>query len=144
MTANEEHIGLLIRKLSVVLDRASNKNVGKVGITRAQVHVLAELSDAQKQTLSFSQLKDRLDVTQPGAWGLVNRLEAKGMVRTRTDPNDARAKLVTITDAGRKAFAGARTYMDDLESMLTAGIDQEDVAFVRACLQRMYANCDGC
>jgi DNA-binding MarR family transcriptional regulator len=40
-------------------------------------------------------------VTQPAMTGLVNRLEAEGMVTRRTDPQDARAALVELTDAGR-------------------------------------------
>jgi DNA-binding MarR family transcriptional regulator len=39
-------------------------------------------------------------VTQPAMTGLVNRLEGEGMVTRRPDPQDARAALVTLTDAG--------------------------------------------
>lgn len=46
-------------------------------------------------------------VTQPAMTGLVNRLEGEGLVARSADPTDARAALVTLTDAGR-AFVAAR------------------------------------
>jgi DNA-binding MarR family transcriptional regulator len=46
-------------------------------------------------------------VTQPAMTGLVNRLEADGLVARSADPTDARAALVTLTGAGR-AFVEAR------------------------------------
>jgi DNA-binding MarR family transcriptional regulator len=40
-------------------------------------------------------------VTQPAMTGLINRLEVERLVRREPDPRDARAALVTLTDAGR-------------------------------------------
>ena len=48
-----------------------------------------------------SELARLEGVTQPAMTGLVNRLEAEGMVTRRADPQDARAALVELTDAGR-------------------------------------------
>jgi DNA-binding MarR family transcriptional regulator len=60
-------------------------------------------------------------VTQPAMTGLVNRLEADGLVRRGPDPTDARAALVAITDPGR-AFVEARRA--DRVRVLTERLDR--------------------
>jgi DNA-binding MarR family transcriptional regulator len=55
----------------------------------------------------ISDLARHEGVTQPAMTGLVNRLEAEGLVRRSADPTDARAALVALTEAGR-GFVEAR------------------------------------
>lgn len=53
-------------------------------------------------------------VGQPAMTGLVQRLEAAGLVTRAGDPSDRRATLVAITDAGRTALADRRRSQDAL------------------------------
>jgi DNA-binding MarR family transcriptional regulator len=47
-------------------------------------------------------------VTQPAMTQLVTRLEKEGLARRGSDPEDGRAVVVSITDAGREAVARRR------------------------------------
>ncbi|WP_030440598.1 MarR family winged helix-turn-helix transcriptional regulator [Actinoplanes subtropicus] len=47
-------------------------------------------------------------VSQPAMTQLVTRLEKEGLARRGSDPEDGRAVVVTITDAGREAVARRR------------------------------------
>lgn len=49
----------------------------------------------------LSELAHQLLVSAPVASRTVDSLEADGMVQRRTDPDDARAFLISITDRGR-------------------------------------------
>jgi DNA-binding MarR family transcriptional regulator len=72
--------------------------------------VTSRLTLARLQADGPARISDlaRLEgVTQPAMTGLVNRLEAEGMVTRTADPTDARAALVALTDSGR-AFVETR------------------------------------
>jgi DNA-binding MarR family transcriptional regulator len=57
-------------------------------------------------------LAEREGVSQPAMTGLVQRLEASGLVRRDEDPADGRVSLISITDAGRDALRARRAEQD--------------------------------
>ncbi|HST63754.1 MAG TPA: MarR family transcriptional regulator [Mycobacteriales bacterium] len=72
--------------------------------------VTSRLTLARLQADGPARISDlaRLEgVTQPAMTGLVNRLEAEGLVTRSADPTDARAALVALTGTGR-AFVESR------------------------------------
>ena len=73
---------------------------------RALWRALAQLEDLGPTRVSDLAAADR--VSQPTATTLVQKLVGRGWVERCTDPMDARAVLVTITDAGREALAETR------------------------------------
>ncbi len=144
MDTREQHVGMQVKRVADLLVRISNESMDHTGLTRSQVLVLFELDCTENKTLSSSQLKERLDVAQPTTWGLVNRLEAKGMVRTFIDPTDARAKLISMTEEGQRAYAMARVRMMDTEAMLLEGLDEAEVDQLKSYLSHLYENCNRC
>ncbi|MBW0105545.1 MarR family winged helix-turn-helix transcriptional regulator [Pseudonocardia sp. KRD291] len=50
----------------------------------------------------ITELADAEHVSQPGMTGLIGRLAAAGLVERSRDPDDGRATLVAVTDAGRE------------------------------------------
>ncbi len=52
---------------------------------------------------SPGQLARNFQITKGAMTNTLQRLEAQGYIHVSPDPEDARAKLVDITDAGRKA-----------------------------------------
>lgn len=143
MVDNKRYVGMLLKELADALERKSNQFATQEdGLTSSQVRVLLMLNRTDGHTLSFSKLKERLNIAQPTVWGLVKRLEAKGVVTTHDNPNDARARLVTMTDVGQKAFETARKHMQQLESSLTNGFDEQELEQLKNHLERLIDNCN--
>jgi DNA-binding MarR family transcriptional regulator len=70
----------------------------------------------------------------------LDQLQAEGMIRRETDPEDSRATRVFITDAGRAVFADLWPHMHDAQERMFRDIpDSERQAFV-ATLQKMLLN----
>ena len=78
--------------------------LGAIGLSLAKLAALKALSDAG-EPLPLTQLADRLSCVKSNITQLVDRLEADGFVQRQADPNDRRARLATLTAAGRKASA---------------------------------------
>lgn len=77
------------------------------GLTPARMHVLCLLAGAA-EPLIMRQLTQALGTTARAVTGLVDGLEADGLVRREPHPSDRRATLVALTDAGRGLVGGSR------------------------------------
>ena len=109
--ANAFHLcaALLTRHL------ASNSS----GLSLSARAVLATLADDGPTRLTG--LATAGGITQPAMTQLVGRLEREGLVVRLFDPDDGRATLVDITDAGRALRAQLRqTRRDNLAELLEA------------------------
>lgn len=67
------------------------------------LHVLTILEAAG--SLPMGKLADALDVSVASATGIVDRMEQRGLVERRHDPDDRRLVLVHPTEAGLKVFS---------------------------------------
>jgi DNA-binding MarR family transcriptional regulator len=90
----------------------------------------------------ISDLARAEGVTQPAMTGLVNRLEAEGLVERDPDPRDARAALVGLTEAGRlfideRRAERGRLLAAQLERLSPA--DQQALLAARPALDRLAA-----
>lgn len=85
------------QRLGRVLDAA--------GLTLAQFDVLANLGMGEGVTQQ--ELADKLLVTKGNVVGLLDRMEAAGLVERRIDPADRRANRIHLTRAGRRALREA-------------------------------------
>ena len=102
----------LIRTLGL-LKRVMEPYFAQHGISGAQWGVLRSLSRAQEEEgaatgVRLTDLSDRLLVRPPSVTGAVDRLERMGLVSREASPTDQRAKLVSLTPAGRQLVARAR------------------------------------
>lgn len=75
------------------------------GLTAAQFDVLANLG--MSEGITQQELAGRLLVTKGNVCGLLDRMEAAGMVERRPDSADRRANRVHLTRQGRAALRNA-------------------------------------
>ncbi len=95
--------------------------VSKTGeFTIAQYRVLSLLEHYDKMTVN--DLKNRLNIAQSSASGLVERLDQLGLVKKRTDVQDKRVTEFTLTAKakrilGKKADSMEEVYMKILDPL---------------------------
>jgi DNA-binding MarR family transcriptional regulator len=71
-------------------------------LSLVHLHVLTVLQ--VQGPLPMSKLADALDVSVASVTGIVDRMEARGLVERRREPDDRRVILVHRTDAGDAVF----------------------------------------
>jgi DNA-binding MarR family transcriptional regulator len=99
------------------------------GLSRTEVGVLAALST---RSFRITELAAREGITQPAVTQLVNRLELRGWAERRSDPEDRRVVLVSLTAAGQEALERVRAeYRALLHGEVTA-LDDEEVETLAA------------
>lgn len=68
--------------------------------------------------------------------GLINRLEKRGLVERRADPNDRRVRVLALTDEGRQVRADALARWNACPAALD-GLDAAELEQLRRTLDRI-------
>ncbi len=93
----------LMRTVSL-MEREISALVATCGLTITQFDVLATLDGLHGVTQQ--ELAEKLLVTKGNVCGLIDRLEELGWVERKVDPEDARARRLYLTGAGRRKLQG--------------------------------------
>ncbi|MFG2139942.1 MarR family winged helix-turn-helix transcriptional regulator [Streptomyces sp. NPDC048650] len=86
-------------------------------LTGVQARLVALLTHGP---LPMRRIAEQLKCEPSNVTGLVDRLEARGLVQRRPDPADRRVKLVVVTDAGRTTAGLLRGALDFAREPLAA------------------------
>jgi DNA-binding MarR family transcriptional regulator len=124
-----ELIGAVVARYHEEYEEAAARH----GLTGAQARVLALLS---LDPLPMRQIAQHLKCEPSNITGIVDRLEARGLVERRPAPGDRRVKLAAATDEGVSVARGLRDSLDFAREPLAGLSDAERVAF-RDMLRRM-------
>jgi DNA-binding MarR family transcriptional regulator len=103
-SAAEEAI-LTLYRTSDAIQRDFAKLVEPQGISAQQYNVLRILRGAGADGIPTLEIADRMVERTPGITRLLDKLEAKQLVRRRRCPEDRRQVLCHITEAGRTLLA---------------------------------------
>ncbi len=87
-----------------------------------------------EDSLTTSQLAASLRITPQGAAKIVADTVATGYVERRSDPADARARRLHLTDRGQSAVATARRFHSTYERRLADAYGAPSVAVLRQIL----------
>jgi DNA-binding MarR family transcriptional regulator len=88
------------------------------------------------EPLTLSALAAQLTADPPYVTLMVDDLEERGLVERRPHPGDRRAKLVSLTPAGRAAVAQAEQILDEPPAALR-GLAPDDLAALLRVLERL-------
>ncbi len=81
----------------------SSRHVRSLGLTSSQFDIIATLGNTAGMT--FKELGEKTLITKGTLTGVVDRLEAKKIVRRVPSPTDGRCQIVQLTPKGEKVFA---------------------------------------
>jgi DNA-binding MarR family transcriptional regulator len=93
------------------------------GMTRAQWIILARLD--RQPGMSQNELATICEVEPITVGRLIDRLEARGMVERRNDPNDRRIRRLHLLPASRPILTEISRYRAALDAEITGGLDEK-------------------
>jgi DNA-binding MarR family transcriptional regulator len=103
-------------------------------LTPKHVGVLLQV---RAQPTSQQALIESVGVDPSKLVGLLNDLEAEGLIVRRRDPTDRRRHIVELSKEGQTQVAAAERAVAKVEERLFAGIDDEERAQLRRMLARV-------
>ncbi|MGH2427959.1 MAG: MarR family winged helix-turn-helix transcriptional regulator [Candidatus Limnocylindria bacterium] len=113
-------------ELAVLLADGMERGLAERGLSRARAELLWRLG--QQGPMTQRDLSRALACTPRNVTGLVDALEAGGLVARHSHPSDRRATLVTLTERGAAATAQMQADYGDLAMALFGDLDPTDVA----------------
>ena len=124
--SDAERLTLIVGRLNRRLQTATG------GLSHGLLSALAVV--AKHGPLRLSDLAQLEGVSAPSMTRTVAELESRSFVERRTDPDDGRAVLVEVADAGAAAIAEARATRARVIAELLDGLDDRDAAAILAAL----------
>lgn len=129
--------GHLIRRMNQISTGLFQDRMAALGfdLTPVQFAALATLRDrpdVDQATLAGLIAHDRATIG-----GVLDRLQAKGLVDRRTDPADRRARLVRLSDAGAALLARVLPHVAALQDAILAGLSPQERAVFAALAARV-------
>src|SRR5437773_3373755 len=114
--------GMLLVKVGHAAERWYTEALKPTGLTPRHLGVLFEL---RARPTSQQALIDSIGVDPSRLVGLLNDLEADGLIVRRRDPEDRRRHIVEVSKEGRARLAAAEKAAGEVEERLFAAIDAE-------------------
>jgi DNA-binding MarR family transcriptional regulator len=104
-------------------------------VTPAQARALVTL--ARRGTMRPGELSDHLRIAPRSTTEVVDALEAHGLVERRPDPNDRRATLVEMTEAGTQAVVAIRRARTAEAETFFGRLSETDRAHLQRILRKL-------
>jgi DNA-binding MarR family transcriptional regulator len=119
------------------LRHASRETLAPWDITPSQLRALGTLM--RHGAARPGAIARHLGIAARSATEVVDALEERGLVRRETDPDDRRATLVVVTDAGRELAVAVRKARSQEADRAFAGLDDADRAELERLLRLLLA-----
>ena len=112
----------------------------EVGIDVKTYDALLHVFNAGESGIRMTDLAREVVLTKAGLTSLIDRLEARSLVRRTPDPSDRRAVRVTLTAEGQRVFrAAARIHVAGIQDRVAQHMTDEEARIVADVFERVRA-----
>ncbi len=128
--------------MKMIVDRAATLYMARAEcpVTPAQGRALMYMERHKGKPVTQGELERYMGISHATMKGILERLEAKGYVRTAFDSRDGRVKNVYLTDAVKRDKKRVQALLHELDEKVLNGLSETELEKLNACLEKMYAN----
>lgn len=139
--AEEAHLSII--RTADILARAGAVLLKEHGLTSTQYNVLRILRGAGADGLPSGEVAERMVTREPDITRLLDRMEARGWVHRRKDPEDRRVTRAWITLAGRELADRLDTPVAEMQQRTIGKLGEAKLAALSDLLGSVRAACIG-
>ncbi|GAA4118654.1 MarR family winged helix-turn-helix transcriptional regulator [Aminobacter aganoensis] len=132
------NFGKYVTSVARLWRRAADRALDDCGLSHATAMPLATLSRLG-DNIRQGVIADHLGFEGPSLVRIVDILEADGLIVRVGDPGDRRAKILSLTDAGRARVIEIERIFGRLRADLLAGEDERELEIAVNMLERLEA-----
>lgn len=133
------HYGHYLRILHWQFDQAVSSALAQMDLTAAQGHIMGFLTHRKEPPCS-RDIEEAFQLSHPTVSGLLSRLEKKGFIEFRPDPDDRRCKRIYILPKGHACNETMHRIIQENEAKIVAGFTDEEKELFAQFLRRSLAN----
>ena len=120
--------------------RIGDEHLKKIDLTQSQADVIVLLAHESDKVFRQRDIERALNYSNPTVTGLINRLEQKGFIVRRIDPEDSRARIISLTDKALQIIEEIYESICQTEQMLLEGFSEEEVELLQPLMSRIAKN----
>ena len=125
---NIKKAAILVKKAALEFDKVANPIFAEYDLTASQYKILKFLYTSDTRTARVVDLERQYSMTHPTTLGLLDQLEKKGFIRRVLNPNDARGKLIVLTEKADAMQDKLEILGDAVEEKLTQNLTAKETA----------------
>ena len=134
---SSDRVAILVKKLSLKIDKLANRILAPHDLTSSQYKVLKLLLLRPPQSVRQVDVEEYFSMTNPTVTGLINKLEAKGLVARAVNPHDGRSKVLRLTEKTLAMKEKLFLLGEGLENEFTSVLDAQEKAVLLALLKKL-------
>jgi DNA-binding MarR family transcriptional regulator len=126
-----------VGRLAALLERDLGDICRHAGLKPGQFQVLAELRSRDPLPMSASELARAIILTSGAMTPLLDQLAERGLINRQIDPEDRRARRITITEKGRSLIIRALDQQIARHRALNGVLEIEEREALNAILRKL-------
>lgn len=134
-----KYLGHSFKKLHFLMEHAINQRLVELDLTTAQGHAIGYLRRA-KEPPCARDIETVYGLSHATVSGILSRMEAKGFIELRPDPNDRRVKRIFLLEKGHACSQRIWQHIEESERIMTTGFSEEELEQFRSYLSRAISN----
>lgn len=128
------------RKIQVLLETHMNARLRPLNLTLAQCEVLFLLGQRTEQDTTLQDIAHFFNLSHATVVGFLHRLEEKGFLVSRPDPQDRRRRLIRLTDRYQTVLEQIEHHRAEMEKNLLQGLSPVQKEQLCVILEHVYHN----
>ena len=132
-----DRIAILIKRLSLEIDKLSNPILEPYSLTNSQYKILKYLLTSPPESVMQADIERAFSMTNPTVTGLVQTLEKKGLIERKVNPNDSRSKILCPTQKTLDMKNLLCSIGDKLEEALTGILSAKEKSELLRLLKKL-------
>lgn len=138
----DKRYGHSIRILHWCIAQSMTHTLAQMDLTASQGHILGFLAH-QKDAPCPRDVEQAFQLSHPTVSGILTRLEKKGFLQLRTDPQDRRCKRIYLLPKGDECIDRMHRLIQENEAKIVRDFTDEEQAQFAALLNRAMKNMGG-
>lgn len=132
-------IGYLIKKIYLHSQCELNQQFAKFDLTASQTFVMIHLFQHHAKGILLNQkdLEIAFHLSNPTITGILQRLEAKGLIERKIGEKDARVKYISLTEKAHLLDEELKHVFSQHEIKLIQDLTTEEAQLLKQLLQRL-------
>lgn len=123
---NLDRVTILVKRAALEAEKTQLPILQAYDLTVAQYKFLKYLFNAPKDSVRIIDLEAAFSVTHPAAIDILKVLEKKGYSTRIVNPEDARSKIVSLTEKAYAEEALLRGLGDEMEEAVTKRLSKKE------------------
>ena len=131
----DDEVGFLVRRVHQRVTALFQERMRDHDLTPTQFSSLCKMAETGE--VSQNQLGRLVNLDPATNQGVVRRLQKRGLIQRRDDPNDRRRSLLTLTDQGREVLVACMPAASRITPSVLKPLNSEERALLMDMLRRL-------